>query len=130
MIGFLQNPKITAIKILAIIYITIIYGIGGIYTGIFLDKYVYKKLYINAEEEKKKTKIKIQGEMIIIIIIYGIVTYLGRNILQEIPFPLEGVAGFEYMRVKEVASGALYGMFILIILSTLTNKAKVLKELL
>jgi hypothetical protein len=130
MIGFLQNPKITVIKILAIIYITIIYGIGGIYTGIFLDKYVYKKLYINAEEEKKKTKIKIQGEMIIIIIIYGIVTYLGRNILQEIPFPLEGVAGFEYMRVKEVASGALYGMFILIILSTLTNKAKVLKELL
>ncbi len=130
MIGFLQNPKITVIKILAIIYITIIYGIGGIYTGIFLDKYVYKKLYINEEEEKKKNIMRIQGEIIIIIIIYGIVTYLGRNILQEIPFPFEGVEGFQYMRVKEVASGGFYGMFILFILSTLTNKVKILKELL
>lgn len=130
MISFLQNPKILAIKILAIIYITIIYGISGIYTGIFLDKYVYNKLYIDEENEKKKTKMRIQGELIYMIIIYAIVVYLGRNILQEIPFPLDGVVEFQYMRVTEVTTGGIYGMFIIIILSTLTNKVKVLKELL
>lgn len=121
-IGFLENPTITGIKILAIAYVTILYGVGGIFTGILLDTTVFKSLYVNAELEKKKSLFRQTAEIIYITIIYGIVTYLGKNILQTVPFPLEGVDGFSYMRVKEVASGTLYGIFMLMVVSTLYNK--------
>ena len=37
----------------------------------------------------------------------GIVAYIGRNVIQLIPFPLDGLYGFIHMRVKEVSSGSL-----------------------
>ena len=41
------------------------------------------------------------------IILTGIVAYIGRNVIQLIPFPLDGLYGFIHMRVKEVSSGSL-----------------------
>jgi hypothetical protein len=129
MIGFMKNPTITVIKIFALAYVTIIYGIGGILTSLALDEFVFFRIYINDEEERKKHEVRIFFELILMMIVIGVVNYLGRNILQEIPFPLEGKCGFEYMRVKEVASGGLYSLFVVVVLSTFYNKIKILKEL-
>ena len=44
-----------------------------------------------------------------------------------IPFPLEGVHNFEYMRVKEVASGALLDIVLFGFSDTIVTKYKQIK---
>jgi hypothetical protein len=125
---FLENPTITGIKILAIMYITIIYCIGGMLSGYALDKTVLKSLYRNDEEEQRKSVLRQTLEIVFVTIVFGIVSYFGRNVLQEIPFPLDNYKGFDYMKVSEVKSGALYSMFMLITLTCLVNKVNVYRK--
>jgi hypothetical protein len=125
---FLEDPTIAAIKVLAILYVTVIYGVAGLATGYGLDKYVFNSLYENEEEEMKKPYLRQGLEIIIITGIYGVVCYIGRNLLQEIPFPLHNRVGFDYMKVNEVKSGVLYGVFTLITLTCLANKVTAFKK--
>jgi len=123
--NFFSN--ITFIKLIAIIYVTIIYAIGGLIITISTDKYIIKPYYDKSEgaEEKITTK-RHFIETVIILSILGIFTYIGRNILQLIPFPLEGLSGFKYMRVPEVISGGILGWTIFVFSSTLSNKIKII----
>jgi hypothetical protein len=125
---FLENPTITGIKLLAIMYITVIYCIGGMLSGYTLDKTLLKKLYKNDEEERKKTILRQTLEIVLVTIIFGIVSYFGRNILQEIPFPLDNYKGFNYIQVSEVKSGTLFSMFMLITLTCLVNKVTIYRK--
>lgn len=119
--------KITGIKMIAIVYITVIYAVGGLFITIFSDKYLIKKFYDKTEgaEETISTNRHLI-ETVTILSILGVLTYIGRNILQMIPFPLDGVSGFKYMRVSEVFSGGILGWTIFVFSSALSNKIKVI----
>jgi hypothetical protein len=126
---FLEKPNFSFIKILAIAFITVLYSFGGIFLTLLSDKYILNEFFDkNDEDLEKKSTSRHLGETTAILAFYGIVAYLGRNIIQKIPFPLDGLYGFKYSNVKEVASGALLLWILINYSPILTNKIKIIRK--
>jgi hypothetical protein len=105
---------IRSIKILDITYITFVYGLITLFIVTLLDKYVYKYIsFQKVNKEKDKNFYLLLLEILICLTINSIIFYFLRNLLEFIPFPLQGVYGFNHFRVKEVESGMIIS-FILI----------------
>ncbi len=60
--------------------------------------------------------------------ILATLSYVGRNLTQMISFPLDGVNGFDYMRLKEVSSVTILTVFIFTYSSILASKSSALKS--
>ena len=120
---------ITAIKIIAIIYSTLIYSYGGLLIAFYSDKYLMYLFNDKTDDDiNKKTTFRHFTELSLILGLYAIFGYFARNILQEIPFPLEGYNGFSYMKVHEVASGGMIMWIILTFSLILTKKITILRN--
>jgi hypothetical protein len=93
-------------KILDMGYIVFIYFILGIslakLSDIIFGKY-------NKEEEKKKSIIRLAAEIMLMIWTNIIIFYVARNVVQMIPSPFHGVAGFDHFRLKELGGSAILG---------------------
>jgi hypothetical protein len=87
-------------------YIVFIYFILGIslakLSDIIFGKY-------NKEEEKKKSIIRLAAEIMLMIWTNIIIFYVARNVVQMIPSPFHGVAGFDHFRLKELGGSAILG---------------------
>jgi hypothetical protein len=120
---------IRSIKILDIAYITFIYGFIALLAATLLDKYIYKYISFQkvAKEEDKNFYILL-FEIFICLTINAIAFYFLRNILQFIPFPLEGVYGFTHMRVNEVQSGAIISVVLVWFSKILRDKMLALQS--
>jgi hypothetical protein len=127
--NLLDNPTITFIKIIAIAFITVIYSFGGFILTVGADKYLIKDFNDKTDEEiNKKSTYRHLGETTAILALFGILAYIGRNILQEIPFPLDGLYGFKYNNVKEVMSGSLVLWILINYSPILTNKINIIRK--
>ena len=65
------------------------------------------------------------ANLILHFFLIGITVYFIRNIVQLIPYPLEGVAGYQHRRLKELGGGAILTFMIFIFQQDLTNKIKI-----
>jgi len=110
---------IRSIKILDIVFITILYFLAGYGLAILLDA---ASEYIYGSDFSKKPRWVLIWEAVSQISVLTILSYIGRNIFQLVPFPLNGVSGFEHLRVKEVMSGGLLTMFATLFFYNLQNK--------
>lgn len=105
---FLNDPVIVIIKILAIIFNTFLYAFGGIIISLPFDKYIFYHFYDKTQEDAdKKSTIRHIIEISIILSVFCVITYILRNILQEIPYIFDGYRGFKYKEIREIASGAI-----------------------
>ena len=43
----------------------------------------------------------------------GVIIYIARNIFPLIPFPFDGIYGFDHNKVKEVTSASVFSIFII-----------------
>lgn len=93
-------------KILDMGYIVFIYFILGISLAKFSD-IIFGKY--NKEEEKKKSIIRLAAEIMLMIWTNIIIFYVARNVVQMIPSPFHGVAGFDHFRLKELGGSAILG---------------------
>jgi hypothetical protein len=110
---------IRSIKIVDIVFITVLYFLAGYGLAILLDAL---SEYFYGSEFSKKSRLVLIWEGVSQISLLTVISYIGRNIIQAIPFPLEGVYGFEHLRVKEVMSGGLLTMFTTLFFYNLQNK--------
>ena len=108
-----------SIKIVDIVYVTTIYVTLTIMFSVYLDKMIGK---FNKEDNDKKSTVRIILEIYCNFAIIAIFGYLIRNIVELIPFPLDGVRGFEHKRVKELGGGLIAGFAIFFYQTNLRSK--------
>lgn len=104
---------IRSIKMLDIGYITAIYVILGMAVALILDR-VFGKYDIAKAEKRPFWMLLV--EAICHIWLIGVLSYIARNLVELIPFPLDGINGFKHSKVKELTSGGVF-LFVLMFYS-------------
>ena len=108
-----------SIKILDIGYLTIIYVALAVICAKLTDKIFGD---FDEEKEKKKTMLNLSLELLLALWMYGVLIYLIRNVVEKIPFPLNGLGGFDHMLVKEVKNPMVFVFVFLMYSNLLKNK--------
>lgn len=123
-----KELKIRSIKMIDLGFISVIYFIIGIIGAKLFDK-GYNKIFgkFNEETEKKKSQIRLFVEICIHFSLIGIFIYIARNLAELVPFPLNGIAGFEHRRMKELSGGTNFvlGFTFLFFQTNLRNKINI-----
>jgi hypothetical protein len=104
---------IRGIKVIDISYITVIYFILGYVVAMLFEKINGRLNKSHIEDMKKKSTIKLLIEICINFAAMGIAGYICRNIAEAIPFPLDGIHGFDHQKVKELHNAAPIFIFII-----------------
>jgi hypothetical protein len=100
-----------SIKITGISYYLILAFIFSYTIATYIDNFFD---YIYGHNYESKHIIILYLEVLSQIIVLAITSYILRNIIHLIPFPFEGVNGFQYLRVKEVSAPSTITMFLFI----------------
>jgi uncharacterized membrane protein len=82
----------------------------------------------NKEKYKKESKWKLFVEIILHVFAIGVVAYILRNVVELIPFPLEGVAGFRHSLLKELEGGHVMTIVLILFQKNLEEKVKYFGE--
>lgn len=100
-----KEAIIRSIKIIDIGYIAVIYAFIAIVFSAIMDKYLGTYDKKKADEQSLA---RVSLEAIIYIWFIGAVTYAIRNLVELIPFPLNGVHGFDHFKVKELGNATVF----------------------
>lgn len=101
------NNYFVAIKIIGITHAVVLFSIVGLVNAKIMDYF-----FIN-DKDKNKQYTPIQNILTIVklTICVAILCFIGRNIIEHIPFILDKVHGFDYTRLKEVKTGSILLFF-------------------
>jgi hypothetical protein len=94
-----------SIKIIDIGYITVLYISLSLVCAIAVDKVMGE---FDEKIEAKKPLWRLTLEFILTIWLYGVLIYVVRNLIELVPFPLDGYQGFSHKRVKELGSAMVF----------------------
>lgn len=100
-----ESAVFTGIKLLDIGYVAILYFALGLILAKLMD-YFYGK-FDQANEAKKPTH-RILLEAAGMLWLNGVMVYFVRNIVSMVPFPLNGIYGFDHLKVKELANATVF----------------------
>ncbi len=113
------------IKIIDIGFITAIYLLLGILLAKLCDRMNGE---FDKEKENKKSLWKILVEVILYLWFIGVVIYTVRNMVPLIPFPLDGMYGFNHLMVKEVTNAMAFTITFMYFQKYYQNKIENLLE--
>jgi len=113
------------IKIIDIGFITAIYLLLGILLAKLCDRINGE---FDKEKENKKPLWKILVEVILYLWFIGVVIYTVRNVVPLIPFPLDGMYGFNHLMVKEVTNAMAFTITFMYFQKYYQNKIENLLE--
>ena len=119
---FISNYEITIIKIISIMYVSILFGFCGIFITQNADKYILNKIF---PRDKEHNVSELVFQISIIVGILATLSYIGINLIRMIPFPLDGLSGFDYS--KEISNGTILTIFIFTYSAILAHKTAALK---
>jgi hypothetical protein len=99
-----------AVKIMDIGYVTAIYFVVGL-----IFSRIFDKLFgvFDQKKEDQKHIVQISAELIGMIWIIGISTYVVRNLVELIPSPFDGLGGFIHKKLKELGGAGVYTMIVM-----------------
>lgn len=93
------------IKILDIGLITLIYFMIGVYLAKRFDNYFGT---FDKHKENQKGKFRQIMECIGLTWLFGVIIYVVKNVVELIPSPLDGIAGFNHLRLKELTNAPVF----------------------
>jgi hypothetical protein len=100
-----MKPSFLFTKIFDIGLVTVYYFIAAASTSILLDSALgpFEAPPLKADQVvPTSTLLQMCLEVILQFFFIGVIIYAMRNVVEHIPFPLEGVGGFEHKRLKEI----------------------------
>jgi hypothetical protein len=113
------TPLFLGVKLIDIGLVTIyFFSIGIVVAKVFDIAYGEFK----ESDYHKKSLIRIFFEICLHLFLLGVVAYALRNIIELIPFPLEGVGGFQHRRLKELEGGHALAVVIFLFQKNLRDK--------
>jgi hypothetical protein len=80
------------------------------------------------ERNKKKATVTLCLEIVLKVWFIGVLAYVVRNLFELVPWPFQGVYGYDHLKVKEVTNSAIFVAFMVVFDASLQNKVKVIKE--
>lgn len=115
-----KDLEIRFIKIVDIAYISIIYFILAYYLAGIVDQ-CFVKLFGN--DFKQRGKYQLIIESLLQVVAIGVISYIVRNIVSLIPFPLNGLYGYDHLLLKELTeSSGLFSVFFIFFQYNLQEK--------
>lgn len=90
-------------KVAGIGYVTTVYFIAGIVLAKIFDA-IYGKFDKKEHEKSGRSLFSLGAEIVFHIFLISIMIYILRNIVERIPYPLEGIGGYQHSRLKELGS--------------------------
>jgi len=107
------------VKIIDIAYVAAIYLTLGAILSISIDRQLGK---FDSEEADEKSTAQLYGEVLLHFASIGILMYVVRNIVEWIPFPLNGLYGYDHMRLNELRNAGLFGVIFFLFQNNLRDK--------
>ena len=101
----MQEVIIRSIKIVDIGYIFTLYILLAIPSAKIVDLLLGE---FDPEKEQEKSVVRSILEILAIFWCLGILTYIARNIVEAIPFPLDGICGFDHSRMSELSKVSIF----------------------
>ena len=98
------------VKIFDIGYITLIYFIVAVIFCLYMDKYMGK---FDPRVDDQKSLLYLYSVALLHIWFIGVVIYIVRNLVELIPSPFHGLAGFDHFRVKELGNAFVFAYVVL-----------------
>lgn len=119
------TPAFLGVKLLDIGYVTFLYFMFGLAFAKGFDL-LYGKF--NKDRYKTFSKWKLFLEILLHVFAIGVVAYILRNVVELIPFPLDGVAGFRHSLLKELEGGHILTIVLILFQKNLEEKVKYFGE--
>ena len=63
---------------------------------------------LDPRQEAAKSALQLAVECIGLMWLYGVIIYVVRNLVELIPSPLDGIAGFDHFLVKELKNATVF----------------------
>lgn len=96
----------TTVKVVDLIYMMTIYFIVAFFVSLVIQK-IIRLLFPDETNTQLQSKLLKFVKIIFSISLIVIVSYFLRNLIQILPFPFDGVAGFDHHKLKELQGGML-----------------------
>jgi len=106
----IEHANFRFAKIMDIGYVTAIYFIIGLIFSRLFDKLFGE---FDPKKEEQKHIVQEGAELIGMIWIIGISTYVVRNLVELIPSPFDGIAGLIHKKLKELTGASVYTMIVM-----------------
>lgn len=107
------------IKIIDIGFLTVLYFLIAFFSSVYIDN---KLGPFDPKKASKKTILNLFIEIIVHIWLIGVFTYIVRNIIEIIPYPLNGIDGYNHSKVKELGGGVVFTFVFFIFQKNLRDK--------
>ena len=113
------TPLFVAVKLLDIGLVTMYFFVLGLAAAKVFDN------MLGVFEEDNYDNIptwRLFLEIVVQLFFIGIVAYILRNVVKLIPFPFDGVGGFEHARLKELDGGEVMALVLILFQHSLIDK--------
>ena len=112
----------SSVKIVDIAYVTILYFVTGYMLSQIIDE-KFKSIFKNYKTDSNRYLL---FQIVLQIAVLGIFSYIFRNIIELIPYPLNGVGGYDHLLLKELRGPGLLTFFLILFSYNLQNKITII----
>jgi len=113
------TPAFLLVKLLDIGLVTVYFFVLGLAAAKAFDGVMGD---FDEKNYQKISMLQLFVEIVLQLFALGVISYVLRNIVRLIPFPLDGVAGFHHDRLKELDGGEVMALVLILFQHNLIDK--------